>query len=276
MLGKAVARSLSRANLTIYVLATLAAVLAGPFNTGQTLPLPARTIYWGVLLAVSIFCASVVEEGFARFSPQLAGWKLTLAETFGMTALFSPVVFGWTHAMVPPPGGVSSSFDSFVVKVAVLSGIIFATRRLIVEPRRSGVAEVSGTGDAVGEVGDEAGDEAGTGDRADPVPVIRAPRLMRRLPEADAGPVLHIEAQDHFVAILTPWGAHRLRMRFADAVAEMDRVEGGVCHRSHWVLKAAVTGGERRNGRSFLLLANGARVPVSRKHRLDLEAAGLL
>ena len=67
-----------------------------------------------------------------------------------------------------------------------------------------------------------------------------------------------------------------IRLRFGDAIEEMDPVDGFCTHRSHWVARQAVSGAERERGKIFLRLENGDRVPVSRTYMPDLEEAGLL
>ena len=63
-------------------------------------------------------------------------------------------------------------------------------------------------------------------------------------------------------------------MRLADAIAELDGIEGAQTHRSWWVAKAAVAGAERMEGRAVLTLKDGAEVPVSRGFAEGLRAAG--
>ncbi|WP_163846616.1 LytTR family DNA-binding domain-containing protein [Pseudooceanicola aestuarii] len=106
-------------------------------------------------------------------------------------------------------------------------------------------------------------------------PAPMRPRLYDRL-AATGGTVQHLSADDHLVIVGRDTGREQLRLRFADAVREMDDVEGMLTHRSHWVARAAVAGFDREpGGKMFVLLRNGARLPVSRSHRQALERTGL-
>ncbi|MEZ5714276.1 MAG: LytTR family DNA-binding domain-containing protein [Paracoccaceae bacterium] len=67
-----------------------------------------------------------------------------------------------------------------------------------------------------------------------------------------------------------------IRLRFSDAIAEMEPMQGYCTHRSHWVSHAAISGVEREPGKLFLRLVNGDRVPVSRKYRPELEKARIV
>ena len=64
-------------------------------------------------------------------------------------------------------------------------------------------------------------------------------------------------------------------MRLADAIREAEPVEGLQIHRSHWVAIAAVARAVRRDGKLFLELTNGLRLPVSRGAQPAVKAAGL-
>jgi DNA-binding LytR/AlgR family response regulator len=55
-------------------------------------------------------------------------------------------------------------------------------------------------------------------------------------------------------------------MRLADAIAELDGLEGAQTHRSWWVAKAAVADARRADGRGTLVLRNGVEAPVSRSY----------
>ena len=63
---------------------------------------------------------------------------------------------------------------------------------------------------------------------------------------------------------------------FADAMAELDGVDGVQVHRSYWVARKAVEGAVRRNGRHYVTLIDGSEVPVSRSYRRNAESAGLI
>jgi DNA-binding LytR/AlgR family response regulator len=103
-----------------------------------------------------------------------------------------------------------------------------------------------------------------------------APAIIARLPEAEPGQILFVCAQDHYVHVVTAKGRFPVLMRFADAIAELDGVEGVQVHRSHWVARTAVEGRVRRNGRHYVTLVDGSEIPISRSYLRSAESAGLL
>lgn len=102
----------------------------------------------------------------------------------------------------------------------------------------------------------------------------RLPRLAARLPATVGREILALEAEDHYVRVHTERGSTLLLMRMADAVAELDELEGMRVHRSWWVAKAAVRACARDGRRMVLTLADGSKAPVTREAAPQLRRAG--
>jgi hypothetical protein len=101
------------------------------------------------------------------------------------------------------------------------------------------------------------------------------PKFLARLPPRLRGAELYaVEAEDHYLRLHTSLGQDLILMRLADAVAELEGVEGAQTHRSWWVARAAVTAAERLDGRAVLTLKDGSEAPVSRGFAPTLRAAG--
>ncbi len=101
------------------------------------------------------------------------------------------------------------------------------------------------------------------------------PRFLARLPERLAGAALWaVEAQDHYLRLHTSLGQELILMRLADALAELEGIEGARTHRSWWVARDAVVSIERAEGRAVLTLPGGTRAPVSRAYARALRDAG--
>jgi DNA-binding LytR/AlgR family response regulator len=101
-----------------------------------------------------------------------------------------------------------------------------------------------------------------------------AARLYDRLPLKLRGAELWaVEAEDHYLRLHTSKGSDLILLRLADAMAELDGIEGAQTHRSWWVARSAVEGGRRTDGRATLLLKGGIEAPVSRTYARALRAA---
>jgi hypothetical protein len=101
------------------------------------------------------------------------------------------------------------------------------------------------------------------------------PRFIERLPIGlKGGEIWAVEAEDHYLRIHTSRGSDLILMRLADAVAELEGIEGAQTHRSWWVARAAVKEVKRSDGRATLILPSDAEAPVSRTYARALREAG--
>jgi DNA-binding LytR/AlgR family response regulator len=93
------------------------------------------------------------------------------------------------------------------------------------------------------------------------------PKFLARIPLKLRGAELWaVEAEDHYLRLHTSKGQDLILMRLADAVDELEGVEGAQVHRSWWVARDAITGARRGDGRATLTLKDGCEVPVSRTY----------
>lgn len=98
---------------------------------------------------------------------------------------------------------------------------------------------------------------------AAPAPVKFLERLPLKLRGAE---VWAVGAEDHYLRLHTSKGQDLILLRLADAVAELEGIEGAQVHRSWWVARDAITGARKSDGRATLTLKDGAEVPVSRTY----------
>jgi hypothetical protein len=252
----------TRRNLLVWLLVSGAATLMAPFDSDGNFPLPLLALYWAGVVGMALLFSAVVSEGVARVAPDRLSWRFGLLRVLGMSLVFTPVLVLWTVLLAPMPQMLPSVWR-MAVFVAMTGVTIHALRRIL-------------GGDVDRFIADDAGSVALASQATDQTPKQPQPRLMRRLPDDAVGPILRLSASDHMVEVHLPDASHSLRMRFVDAIAEMDGVPGDCAHRSHWVTFAAVTGVKRDKGRILLLISNGDEVPVSRTYRPRIEAAGLL
>ncbi|WP_319824575.1 LytTR family DNA-binding domain-containing protein [Thalassovita sp.] len=252
--------------VTYAVWGLLSALLAvmGPFGTLTALEWPQRTVYWFVTVGLAALVSVVVSALSGAVAPNRHSWRNDLSRIAGMTILFSPLGWLWTH-FYPVMGDMPKpTLWVFAVFVALVSVVIRVGHRVIRGDETRFVQQEEG-----GLRPEVEAPEA-------PEPQAEPPRLMRRLPNTATGPVLRLSASDHMVEVVLREETHSLRMRFTDAIDEMDGVEGYCSHRSHWVVRAAIAEVEREGARTYLRLENGDCIPVSRTYRPRLEAAGIL
>ncbi|GAA0647084.1 LytTR family DNA-binding domain-containing protein [Brevundimonas lenta] len=100
-------------------------------------------------------------------------------------------------------------------------------------------------------------------------------RFLDRLPLKLRGATIRaVVSEDHYLRIHTDRGSDLILMRLADALKELEGLEGAQTHRSWWVAKDAVRSVSRGEGRATLTLEGGLEAPVSRRYAKALRDAG--
>lgn len=230
--------------LVVWAVLSVVVALAGPFETFESLaPLP-RLGYWALVVGVSV----LVDAGFRRVM-QGQGLVRRLAGRLGFAVVLGLAIHGINLAVFPTWG----IWDRVIWLIGVVWAVAMAVEGLVALSRHAHLAPDSA-----------------------PAPVAPDATFLQRLPFDKRGPLIRLEAQDHYLNVVTGAGAALILMRLGDAESELAGYDGLRVHRSHWVSRAQVRKVLRREGRLFLRMADGTDVPVSRSYKAAVEAAGLL
>jgi hypothetical protein len=108
-----------------------------------------------------------------------------------------------------------------------------------------------------------------------PATPSEAQPLLDRLPARLGRDLVHLEAQQHYLRVVTTRGEHLLLHGLAPAVAELARcgLAGMQIHRSVWVAWAHVERLDLRPGALAVVLRDGRRLPVGRRRARDVAEA---
>lgn len=223
---------------------SLILAITGPFGTFESLSFLGRVAYWTPLvLGANLFvrlAVRIVDQLFGRISS--LRWQLMMIVVF--PAVFSPAV--WLF------NGLFTGSSMVMPSLAVITVQVFATTVAVGLLTHFMIRDASAVADK---------------------PV----RLYERLSEGTQASIVRLTVDDHYVEVYLDDGqCQRILMRFSDAVNEMDGTPGFCTHRSHWVAAAHVLRSIRERNREFLLLSDGAKVPVSKTYRETVQAAGFL
>lgn len=96
--------------------------------------------------------------------------------------------------------------------------------------------------------------------------------LLERLSPQKRGDLLRLSVEDHYTEIVTTRGRQLVLLRFADALREIGGAQGLQIHRSHWVADAGVVSLSRKSGRLYVVMQDGAEIPVSRSFSATVKA----
>lgn len=245
--------------LVFWALVAVFLVLTGPFGTYAAFSFWQR---WLVVLpfmaGVAVVCTTIRVIAFRRL-PQRSFRASALVAAVLSCLIVAPASQQLLLVLTPDAKAAHPSLPELFLLVASLSFALSSVRQLA-EP--AWFAEMP---------------DPALPDPALPNPATEPPvRLLQRLEPDLRGDLWAISVRDHYVDIQTSLGTSSILLRFGDAMAEADAVEGAQLHRSHWVAWAAVEAVERDGAKLFVRLKHGVRVPVSKNHRGKLEGRGLL
>ncbi len=229
--------------LAISVAAALFMTVVEAFGSGKV-AFPARLGYWLLLILAGWLWGAFVSRFVFRkpFGALGTWWRVAIASLaisipFTLVVALASIAVLGAHFELPDiPGLVASVIMVSVVMVAinVLVG-------------RQGVTAAS------------------------PEPAKFLQRLPVKLRGAE---VWAVEAEDHYLRLHTSKGQDLILMRLADAVSELEGIEGAQVHRSWWVARNAIADARRGDGRATLTLKDGAEAPVSRTYARLLRERG--
>jgi len=258
---KVLRQTFKRPRLAIWAVIAVSLALTGPFGTFNSLTLAERLFYWSAIVVVSAILGRVCNLIAIRVAGPDHPLRSGVLMVILMTLAFTPLLWLFSIRMIGDAMFSADWLQALAVTVAAVSAVVMVTRHAL--PRRTtGAEEGQPPHDRTASFG------------ATPLPAEPA-RFARRLPIGFKLPILRLSARDHFIDAVTPSGTCAVRIRFADAVNEMDSVPGFCTHRSHWVAQEAIKACRREGGRDVLLLVNGDVVPVSRKYKPELVRAGM-
>jgi DNA-binding LytR/AlgR family response regulator len=240
--------------MAIALVAAVFLAVAGAFGTGAA-PVATRFGYWltgmplASLLGTAVFLPAY-RMGWMEERPMLVAAGLALVMAIPLTVLiwFLSALFFPQYGSADP-----RNLPGVFPPVLLVSLIMTAVNYLVAE--RFERRQTHATHAAV--------------------PGAAPPRFLERIPlKLRGGELYAVQAEDHYLRLHTSKGSDLILLRLADAVAELEGIEGAQVHRSWWVAKAAVAEARRADGRAALTLKNGAVAPVSRSYAGALREAG--
>lgn len=234
--------------LGIALVAAIFLALSGAFQTGEA-PAGVRFAYWIAVMLVGAAGGAAVSTLVARGGwfddrPAVQGLIIAVALTVPLTAviwLASAVAF---HRFDLDPASLRFFVGPVFIVTCAMTALNYFTQRAPTETHAA--------------------------------PAGAPPsRFLDRLPARLRGAqIFAVEAEDHYLRLHTSRGQDLILMRLADAVVELEGLEGAQVHRSWWVARDAVAEARRGDGRAVLTLKDGGRVPVSRAYARALRQAG--
>jgi DNA-binding LytR/AlgR family response regulator len=252
-----------------FILGALAGILLaylGPFGSERA-STAQRYVYWpGVILTgtlLGIFISSAVKALVDREARRpILTTVLTAVSLTPPGALFvliaTEAVFG---------AALHMTYLTLLGPVFLLSLAMTGLNQLGQKPADAHSQELAAQETAREDVSDP--------EPLKPLDISPEVRFLERLPPRLRGAEIHaVQAEDHYLRVHTTRGSDLILMRLADAIVELDGLDGAQTHRSWWVARAAVQDVRRSDGRATLVLPMGIEAPVSRNNLPALRDRG--
>ncbi len=217
----------------------------GAFGSSSITSVPARLAYWLVLMILGWLWGSYVSRYFFRRAENMNLWLRAILAAVTLSVPYTAVV-ALTGMLALHNHYDLSDVPELLGSVTLISVVMIAIN-ILVDRQAAAATSASDT----------------------------PPRFLERLPlKLRGAEVWAVEAEDHYLRLHTSKGQDLILMRLADAIAELEGIEGAQAHRSWWVARDAITGAERGDGRATLTLKDGSEVPVSRTYARVLRERG--
>ena len=97
-------------------------------------------------------------------------------------------------------------------------------------------------------------------------PAPEKPKFATLLQEDIWGPLIYLQAELHYLKVVTVQGQQLILYNLKDAIAELSAVSGLQPHRSYWVATDQIQRFERTGRQGRLLLQDGSWIPVSQRN----------
>ena len=223
--------------LGVAVAAGVFLAFSGGFGTSE-MSLVVRLAYWiGLLSLGTLWAGAVAHLVFGREPIS----SLLALRVIGMSLLiggpFTVVVWLANNFVMNAHMPAGRSFYLFLI--VTLISLVMTTINVLIEKGRA----------------------------SPPVISDQPPRFLERLPlKLRGAEIWAVESEDHYLRLHTSKGQDLILMRLADAIVELDGLEGAQVHRSWWVSRDAIADAKRGDGRATLTLKDGSEVPVSRTY----------
>lgn len=222
----------------------------GPFGTAR-ITASWRYGYWMSCMVGG----GLIGAGLDRLlEPRLPSpWKRAVV----VSLLMTPLVSLWVHASAVGVLGAGFRWRDVLMlngQVLPISLAVMLVRALVWRPRPTRI-------------------ETRTVVEA-PMPEAETTFRKRLSARRRTARLIAVEAHDHYLKVHTDAGEELITLRFADALAELDRAHGWQVHRSWWIAAEAVQDVRWRRGTGEARLLGGLVAPVSRTYAPMLKAAG--
>ena len=244
--------------LLIWFACSVVAAFSGPFGTYRSNTVYELFLTWSILLGMSTIAVYIVHEICTAFFAKLSEF----AQKITFVLICAPIIATLINfILISILGGDEAEIPGFwMLTLYVFLSVAFMLFIHFV----FFLQEDEKTQEIVAPIVD-----------LTPASLPAHSRLAKRLNIPQSSRIIHITAKGHFVEVQTCSETYQTRMRFLDAVDELDGTYGVTVHRSHWVHRDAIRGWVPDAKKPYVLLENDSQIPVSKTNMSKVEKFGI-
>lgn len=263
-------RAVHRQTLIICAVSAFLCSIAGPFGTYSRVGTFGHFALWFLLIATVTIGIYACFALITSVTGLTYGWQFDSALII-LGAFVGGTIIDVELSILPQFAPLDQpAWIWLVIYVGAIMLAVLLVRRSVPAIDTSFEADLAKLQQRAAGVAEGVPDNA----NAEPSTPVRA-RLAERLSIPDHAEILRVSADGHHIEVTTCAKTYRTRLRFSDALKELDGLDGIITHRSHWVAQSAAVGWIPCGPKPVVVLRNGNTVPVSRTYRDDVENLNL-
>ncbi len=259
----------------------------GPFSTLERMDTVPRLIYWSIAIpGIWMLCYGTILLLLAIMRENMWVQLLAIGGGAALAAIPGAAIVDFLETTLADhgPSGIGYYYPSVLAVALVLSYFLTLTverHRLhmsaaTTHPEKTLPSHMGDTMAPPPEMPAEMPEKTIVTAKKESPATDPACPFLRRLPQPMGHDIVHVSVEDHYVHAVTTAGREMILMRFRDALAELEMLDGLQVHRSHWVAAAHVVTVRRQGSKMVLQLDNGTEIPVSRAFRTAIRQRGWL
>ncbi|MCP5088616.1 MAG: LytTR family transcriptional regulator [Rhodobacteraceae bacterium] len=254
-------RLLSPVSIISWIIGSVVCSLTGPFSTYEVDSFGFRVVFWTSILFVSMVLGNAVIVFLLHYRPKWQFHQYLIVAVGSFSTIYG--AFVWIAInQIYEAGDLPHPAVLFAV-IAFVATAIFAIVYLVSPDQMKAKHPQAETPPQHQE--------------PDPEPMLtNGNSFMHRLSPGAGKRLIRLAMRDHYVEAYTERGQQTLHMRFSDAIKELNGVNGGQIHRSHWVNYDEIKGVVKNTGKTGFEMSDGFVAPISRSRKPGLKQRGLL
>ncbi len=260
--------------LTSWIVASLICTLTGPLGTYAADPYNFRLVFWtGILFVATMYALFCFYTAFNIWPD----WSFLKAGFFGgiffalTYSCFAILVIDQFYGNLQKP----SNQTIFMIVSTSTAAIVILIHWVDVRPRMLADAALEAQKNEYEAAINNT--ENDTVRLANPLFDSRSDNTFLSQLNTDMGTsLIRLHMRDHYVETYTDKGMQLIHMRFADAVKALSSFNGLQTHRSHWVNLDEIKTVGKADGKTFFIMTDGAKVPITRNRVKDLKELGIV